>query len=63
MFSQIFQGKRRRTIAEAKAGDKMDMSDLIALLDNVVELTDYCHHDPTQTEYKVLKSFKIVAEE
>ena len=54
--------KQDKVIAEAKAGETMDMSDLVALFDSIVELTDYCHRDPARSEYKVLKSFKVVVE-
>lgn len=55
--------KKIKVIAQAKAGENMDMSDLVALLDNVIELTDYCHRDPARSDYKVLRSFKVIIEE
>ncbi len=52
--------KKEEVVIEFAAGDTHDAGDILSLLDEVLKMEDYCHRDPFNSTYKVLKPFKVV---
>lgn len=52
-----------KVVASFEKGEELEAGDLLAYLQDVTDLVDYCHRDPSCSEYVVTRPFQIVVRE